>query len=348
MKRKRNNISDLARAAGVSVSTVSRVLNDPNSVKPVTKQRVISAIEELQYFPVLLNAMMEPKHVDSRSVGLVIPNSTGLYYAEIAQRIEDILFEHGYMTQVFNTYFQKEREAAFLKYALKNKPAGLIMLSSFSDEGLREELQHFDIPITLLDRMLINPPDSHSCYNSVLLDNFQAGYLAVSHLIELGHKRIAFIAGPVNSLSGARRLDGYKAALANCFLPVDESLIFRGGYGFNDDNFVGVDALMRLSPMPTAVLLFNDENAIRFLDSCQSHQIAVPKKLSVVGFDDIYLAGLHCVNLTTVRLSRAEIGETAGHIMAQALAASDNESIQEILLQPSMIVRSTTAPPAAE
>lgn len=334
--------SDIAKMAGVSVSSVSRVLNGDPGVKPEKREAVLQAMRETGYRqnPLLYGpAQGQP---GSKTIGLVLPNLCNPFFAQLAAGIQDELLERGYLLSVFNTYFDPARErhslALLRESAAAGATAGLIISSCLTDSEAEHGLRDLHCPITLLDRALEAP----AC-NSVIQDNFQAGYQAAKHLLELGHRDILFLAGVPNSRSSMDRVEGYRKALESAFIPVDEGRITCGEMGLGRGEAAARAWLELPQPRPTAVIAANDETAIGFMDACRHRGVRIPGDLSVVGFDDIAIAALNGVSLTTVHQSIGEMVKSA--VEATLLSVEDPAaaSVRKLLLQPQLVVRRSTA-----
>ena len=179
-------------------------------------------------------------------------------------------------------------------------------------------------------------------YDSVISDNFQAGYMAAMHLIELGHKRLGFISGHRYSSASVRRMEGFKQAIKNCFLPVREEDFWEGDLKMSTGSELARQFLNQDS-RPTGIAIANDMMALGFLDYCKSVHFSVPENLSIVSFDDIIFSKLNGIELTTVSQHGKEMGEKAAELILRRIQTPDAE-YKKIILDPTLIVRGSTAP----
>lgn len=306
-------IGDVARAAGVSNSTVSRVLKGQKKhMRPETRERVLRAIEELGYRPnqVARGLVTGQTH----TIGVVIPDVSNPFFGPAIKGCEDILFENGYSIFLCNTNENVDREKYYLDLLVSRSVDALAVWGSrvLSDE--LEALVGDNIPLVTVE--LSHEPSSpnHICIN---IDNEDGAKAATQHLIEQGYRRIAHLSGPVGRITGQRRLSGYQKALEENGLEFDPVLVekekpsIRGGY----------QAMLNLfkSQSPDAVFCYNDLMAVGAIIAAQQLDLNVPNDLAVVGFDDITLASLITPPLTTIQIPQYELGKLTGELLLKYL-----------------------------
>ena len=212
--------------------------------------------------------------------------------------------------------------------------AGLILITA-QEEKIEEKLKMMDIPKVLVNRILPSYTG-----DSVLIDNFQAGYLAVMHLIELGHRHIGFIKGPGVSSASSQRFAGYRQAMQNYGLPFEENFVFESDLKLETGRSLA-DAFCKLEKHPSAMVIVNDMTAIGFMDGCRNAGIRIPEDLSIVSFDNIAMASMYGIELTTISQHVDEMGEKAAHLMLKQLNDRDAKP-ERIIMEPTLIVRKTT------
>jgi DNA-binding LacI/PurR family transcriptional regulator len=330
--RKKARLEDVARNARVSTATVSRVLSEYPGVKEETRIAVKRALEELGYFQKKAGLK---KH--SRLIGLMVDNVRNPFFGDMVFHLQNGMLEHGYVITPLSIEFDSVRETELLKAAGQHDLAALILLSSMDSKNLEQALHSIQCPVTLTDRVIEGFQG-----NIVIQDNFQAGYIAAKHLIDLGYHEITFIAGNRSSASSMRRVEGYQQALRNAFLPVDESWIICGEMSIRRGYEAGLEYIENLEHRPRAVLLANDMTAIGFMDACREKGVRIPEDLSIVSFDGIDISALKCFNLTTVRQPVEEMCKRICEITIQAIEEPEHVKDQRIMLEPALIVRGST------
>ncbi len=287
-------ILDVAAAAGVSKSTVSNVVRGADDVSTATRARVLAAIDLLGYTP---NAIAR-QFVRQRTtiLGVLVGDLSNPYYAQMAQVAERAAFGHGYTTMFCNIEGAQDIALAGVETLLEHRVAGIVFLAYISrTDQLEEALRRAGVPIAFLGL-------SEQWGDSVGPQDAQGGRLATEHLIGLGHRRIAYVRTPLVERSGDRpRYGGYRAAMRDAALealPIawepGASMIRRGRASLK------LSEALRGPEAPTALFVSNDIGAIAMLEACENEQLKVPDDISIVGFDDIAIAGLHRISLTTV------------------------------------------------
>lgn len=331
-----HTITDVAKMAGVSITTVSHVINKTRFVSEELVERVNAAIDGLNYQPSALARSLRTK--TSGTIGIVIPDNTNPFFAEVVRGIEDFYFEHGYSVFLCNSDGDSDKEYHHLKLLREKNVDGLILVSAGDDRDSQELLEEGTIPSVIIDREVNN---LHT--DSVLIDNFRGGYEATLHLIELGHKRIGCITGPSQVTPSGQRLKGYVKALGDNGISFDENLIVTGDFKSQSGN-KGLKQLMQNRPSPTAIFACNDLMAIGALAASREIGLEIPEQLSLIGFDDITLASMVVPKLTTVAQPKRDLGETGAKLLFQQIT-KDKKQEAVVLLQPNLVIRDSTAPP---
>lgn len=332
MKNGKYGISDVAEMLGVSKSTVSRVINGNAGVGPELRKKVMDFVEEIGYQPNTIAQSLSKGHMNI--VALILGDIRNPFYAELTFRIQQILNDNGYMVMNLNSEYNIERELEFLKVTEQFNFAGLILITA-QEEKIEEKLNTMHIPKVLVNRILPSYTG-----DSVLIDNFQAGYQAVMHLIELGHKHIGFIKGPGVSSASSQRFAGYKQAIFNYGLPFDERFVMESDLKMDTGRMLAGEFL-KMDKRPTAMVVVNDMTAIGLMDGCRSAGVRIPEDLSIVSFDNVPMAAMYGIELTTIDQHVDEMGEKAALLMLKQLKNKKTKP-ERIIMEPTLIIRKTT------
>lgn len=297
------NIREIAKKAGVSTATVSRVVNGTAPVALLTEQRVRKAIERLGYYPNSHARTLGSGK--SHMYGLIISDITNPFFPEVVKHFEQIAVEHGQEVLIANTNYEPERMQVCVRRMLERKVDGVAIMTSEMDAKLVETLNNRGIPIVFLDTGHVGPNVSN-----ILIDYDHGVNLAIDHLTSLGHRRIAFVSGPPSLASARIRHKAFLAALQKKRLKCGDEFIGTGNHRI-DGGQAAMQRMLSLPIRPTAVLASNDLTAIGVVRAIHAARLRVPEDISVVGFDDIELSSFLQPPLTTIRVSRAEIGMRA-------------------------------------
>lgn len=335
---KRVSYKDIAEKAGVSTATVSHVLNGTRYVTPELKQRVLTVVEELGYVPNNVASSLRRRYTNT--VGFITTELTNPFYAEIAVAAELVLREHGYMLLISNTFNEIERERVYVKAMLSHQVDGLLFTSVQMESHTWRLLQSMQVPFVLINRRFAGYDAPY-----VGVDNMGAMQHLVEHLISLGHTRIGFIGGFPHSSSARDRYRGYRRALERHHIAWDPDLLCEGRYDFQS-GIEGAERLLTLPPSkrPTAIACANDLMALGVIDWASRNGLEVPRQLSVTGFDDIEVAGIEPISLTTARQPRAEMGRIAAQLLLELIMGHQPQE-RSVMLPCDIVVRKSTAPP---
>lgn len=326
---------DVARAAGVSQATVSRVLNDDGRVLPATRERVLAAIDRLGYRP---NAIARGLVTSSTGlVGVVVGALTNPFYPALLEAIAARLAERG-MKMVLHQGAGSEDEA--VRPLLEQRVDGIVLTSSSTGSSIALELARRRVPVVLVNRTA----DGRAC-DSVSGENAGGGALAAEHLLELGHRRIALIAGSPHASTARERAAGFRAALRRAGVPLPRELVAAGDFRF-EPAYAAARGMLALDRPPSAIFCANDLMAFAALSAARRAGIAVPDRLSIVGFDALPMSGWEAFQLTTVRQPLPEMAREAVGLLAARIADPERPA-QRLVLPSSLLVRATTGPSAA-
>jgi LacI family transcriptional regulator len=326
-------IREVAQRAGVSYATVSHVINKTRFVSDETRSRVLSAMSELNYRP---NTLARSLRIgETKTIGLILPDSANPFFAEIARSIEDRAFRLGYSVILCNTERDTNRETLYVDVLSKRQVDGIIFVATGDQADSLNFLINQDMPVVLIDRDLANIE-----VDAVLTDNQRGGYLATRHLIQRGHRRIACIAGPSHITPSAERVTGYLQALAEAGIPYDEALVVDGDYHPASGQQVTA-ALLAMDFPPTAIFALNDLMAIGALRAATEAGLRVPEDLAVIGYDDIEFACFTNPPLSTIAQPKDEVGSQATEILVKRISEKDGEK-HRLVLPPRLIIRGST------
>lgn len=344
-----STIKDVAQRAGVSVTTVSHVINGTRRVSNDARLRVDEAIRELRFVPNAIARGLRSSR--SHSLGVMIPNIANPFFAEIVSAVEEAAFSAGYSVILCNSGDDPNRQARYLRLLSEKQIEGLVLMTIGGAQELDgQAFSALSMPIVALDREL--PLDG---VDRVAIDQCGGARLAIEHLLELGHRRIACIAGPDDQLVARERVNGWRQALhAHGIEPAAEWCVdgdFTAASGVR-----AAEKLLALRPRPTAIFAGNDLMAFGALSACTAGGLRVPEDISIVGFDDILLSEFTNPPLTTVGQPKTEAGRLAIAMLLERIGTNPSERravrdtpTRRESLQPQLHVRrsSAAAPPDA-
>jgi LacI family transcriptional regulator len=329
-------MKEVARAADVSVATVSHVINRTRFVSSELAERVRDAMNELGYTPDATARSLRVRR--TQTIGLVVPDNSNPFFAELGQAIEEAGFDAGYTTILGNSAEQPDRERRYVQALVAKRVDGLIVAPSRDDGGTLEAiLGPAKIPVVVIDRDVHLPGA-----DAVLYDNEGGSVAATRHLLALGHTKIAFVAGPPAVQPAAERLRGFRRALVEAGL--DDGRVVEADFHYPG----GRDAAARLlatGAAPTAIFAANDLMAAGVLRELAARGIQVPDDISVVGFDDAPLAEMVSPTVTTVRQPLQQMAETALALLLARIGGDGRRSSRHVL-PTELIVRESSGPVA--
>ena len=328
-------IKDIAREAGVSTATVSHVINRTKYVTDDTRDRVRQAIEKFNYQPNAHAQMLATGR--SNIVGLLVSDISNPFFPEIVKSIETVVNERGYNLILLNTNYNAKRAVEDVRRLIKLKAAGVILVTAEFDESLIEEATSSKTPFVFHD--LGKAGDNMS---NVVLDYAAGIEEAVLHLISLGHKEIAHIAGSSEIYSGFVRRQAFLEAMKR-YLPAAAPKIYEGDFRIEGGRLAATEILAE-KKLPTAIVVANDLMALGAMQKFKAAGLQVPRGIWSVGFDDIAFASYAEPPLTTVCSPRAEIGRRAVEALMMTLERPKRQGV-EIRIPTYLITRGSTAPP---
>jgi DNA-binding LacI/PurR family transcriptional regulator len=330
-------IRDVAKKARVSVGTVSRVLNNSASVKPTNREKVLAAINELNYIPNPIARRLSLKK--TLTIAVIVPFFTRPAMVERLRGVEHIIAQSKYDLILFNVETVERLNECLQEVPRRERVDGMLIISLSPRENDVDYLLTTGVPIVLIDAY-------HSRLSRLVTDDRTGGYLAAKHLIELGHRKIGFISNYLdntfNFVANRERYLGYRRALTEANLPFKPEYHRESDFGhlYTKQN---AKELFALPDPPTAIIAASDTKAIGVLEAAHEVGLRIPEDLSLVGYDDIEVAKY--LHLTTVHQSFFESGTKGVEILLD-LIDEPKESPKEIMMSVELIVRKTTAPPS--
>ena len=316
-------IYDVAREANVSMATVSRVVNGNLNVKPATRKKVLEVIERLEYRPNAVARGLASKK--TTTVGVIIPDISNNVYAELARGIEDIATMYRYNIILANSDQNEDKELTLLDTMLSKQVDGIVMMSDKVTSSIQDSMDHAPVPIVLAGSV-----DELKEVPAVNIDYFKAAYEAVKVLIDNGHKRIAFVSGPMSYTITQYKLAAYKKALEDSGLVVDESIIVpeEGTY---DSGMAAYEETSQMEEAPTAYFASSDELAIGIIHGVQDAGKRVPDDIEVISFENSKLARMVRPQLSSVVLPLYDIGAVAMRLLTKLMNKEEVEQQNVIL-----------------
>ncbi|OLU34758.1 LacI family DNA-binding transcriptional regulator [Pseudomonas sp. PA27(2017)] len=329
-------IKDVAARAGISYTTVSHVVNGTRPVSDPVRSKVEAAIAELGYVPSGVARSLRVRATGT--LGLLVPNASNPYFAELARGIEDHAERNGYSVILCNSDDDTDKQLRYLRVLLERRIDGLIVATVASDAAFAEALANLRVPLVLVDRSL-----EGVSADQLRVDHEQGAYLATRHLLELGHRRIACIGGPASTQVAQLRAAGYRRAL-------DEAGIAARAVAdcpfTSPAGHAAAQALLAGEQRPTAIFAGNDMIALGVLRAAAERQLQVPQQLSVVGFDDIEVSRYLHPALTTVGQCIGALGEQVAERLLERIR-TPGLAVAQRLIEPILVLRESSAAPDA-
>jgi LacI family transcriptional regulator len=323
-------IKDIAKEANVSVTTVSRVLNNKPDVGDDTRAKILKIIDEMNYNPnsVARGLVMQKTH----TIGLIIPDISNPFFPQIVRAVEDKAQELGYSVILFNTDNHLERERKAVELFKSKQLDGLIVSLSLGNEKILKDLKAANFPVVQIDRSVLD-----HLYPLISIDNKKSAYQMVEYMIKKGYKKIAHITGDLNTTTARDRLAGYKKALKDYEIKINKDYIVEGEYTQNSA-YQAMKSLLSLENRPKAIFAANDLSAAGIYKALFEAGLKIPEDIAVAGHDDINLASLLKPELTTMRQPKYEMGERAVTILLKMINKQDFE-IKDQILTTNLIIR---------
>lgn len=325
---------DLAREAGVSQSTVSRYLNNDPRVSKQARRNIEAAMTKLGYTRNAAARTLITGH--SQLIGLVVSNIANPFYPEVIEAVVATAAEHGYNVILCNTQESPELQLSYLELLVAHQVDGAILTSMMlgGDEDVMQRM------IKRAPLVQVNRTVDGLLTDTVQLDNVRAGTLATDHLLSLGHTRIGYIGGNPQASTNVKRFEGYRKAMNARGIDVGDDDVRHGQFTHESGYQLATEIAARPS-RPTAFVCGDDEVAMGVMDAVMDQGLRIPEDVAIVGFDDVPVASLRPIGLTTVRQPAAEMGRRAVTLLLERIRGDRDREPVDVLLRPKLIVRRT-------
>ena len=324
-------IRDVAKLAGVSSITVSRVINNSGYVSKATRERVEKAIKELNYVPNTLATSFRSNR--TYTIALVVPDVTNPFWTTVARGVEDVAAEKDYSVILCNTDEDSAKESRYIEILLRRQVDGILIAPATDDGERLLPIRSQETPCVILDREV-----KHFNADVVRCDSVAGSRELTQHLLDIGHRRIAMISGPATVSTAEDRVEGYRRALQERGLTVDENLVKRGEYkqssGYRLMREVMTDGLS-----PSAVFAANNFIAVGVMEAIREAGLRVPEDIALVCFDDLPQASLIYPFLTIVAQPAYEIGTTSAELLLEQLTGKTQRKERAVVLETELIIR---------
>ena len=335
--QKKITIKDIARKANVSHTTVSRALNNKSRIKNETKDKILTIARELNYRPDFIARSLVMRR--TKTLGLIITTIANPFYIELSQGIETTAISQGYNIILCSTNYDLSAERKYIDMLRSKGVDGIILTSAHMGDpnivGLAEE----GFPIILINRRTYHPVVKEKV-DYVGVDNILGGFLAVEHLIRLGHKRIGVIGGSSESSVGFERLEGGKKALTTYGMEVIGDHFLEGDF-LKGSGYQGGKRFLKMDEPPTAIFATNDYMALGTYQAIVEEGRRIPEDIALIGFNDIEFAAMKGIELTTVGQKKYEMGAQAVKMLVERIEGGGMGSPKEMILEPELIIRKT-------
>lgn len=330
------SIQDVAKRAGVSIATVSRVLNGTAPVSAEVATRVHAAIQALEYRPSRAARTLRANR--SATIGLLISDIQNPFFTALVRAIEDVAQRNGHSLILCNSDEDPQKERRYIEVLCAEQIAGAIIVPTQERSRSLQLFHEQGIPVIAVDRR-VNDQDT----DVVLVNNTRGAYEATTHLLDNGYRRIGLISGPVGTTTGRERRDGYRLALSEAGIPLDPALERFGNFKEEAGHLLTAD-LLDQPEMPDALFVGNNLMTLGALEAINVRGLRIPEDIALAGFDDMPWAALSRLSLTAVRQPIYELGSTAALRLFQRLTHPGAFTRQEFVLAPTLITRGSSAP----
>ena len=337
MKRK-ITIKDIGRMANVSHTTVSRALNNKSRIRIETKEKILAIAKELNYRPNFIARSLVMRQ--TKTFGLVITTIANPFYNELAQGIEATARGFGYNIIFCSTHSDLSAEKHYIEMLRSKGVDGIIFTSAHMEDPNIVALAEEGFPIVLVNRRTYHPLVKEKV-DYVGVDNILGGFLAVEHLIRLGHNRIGLIGGSSESSVGLERLEGGRKALETYGLEQRDDYSLEGNF-LKEAGYEGGKRFLKMVEPPSAIFASNDYMALGIYQAVLEEGLSIPEDMALIGFNDIEFAAIKGIELTTIGQKKFEMGSLAVEILIEKIERDENQpSMKEIFLKPELIIRKT-------
>jgi LacI family transcriptional regulator len=314
---------DVAKAANVSIATISHVVNDTRYVSPAVRERVNNAIRELDYQHNQVASSLRKQK--TKTIGVLVPNNANPYFAEVLAGIEAASYLKNYHIIMGNANEDPEREQSYLRVLFSRQVDGILLISTGPVSESLDLLKKNKTPVVVVGRS-----GDIKTVDEILTDNYVGGEIATRYLLELGHRRIACITGPSILRPSTDRVQGYRETLAKYGATLEQQLIVTGDFHF-EGGYRAAQQLLSLNDQPTAIFACNDIMAIGAIAAIQDSGLGVPADISIIGYDNIPMASYYNPRLTTIAQPAYDLGLIAVERLLERIGKPETAIRDEIL-----------------
>ncbi|OAS14289.1 LacI family DNA-binding transcriptional regulator [Paenibacillus oryzisoli] len=332
-------IYDVAREAGVSIAAVSQVMNGKGKISEERRTEILKVMEKLNYQPSVIASALTGKK--TYTLGLLVPDISNPFFAEIARAVEDQGHNLGYSLVICSTDNKDERVERYLNLLQQKSVDGMIIGTGMDNKEMLTPLMERSIPVVMIAREM-----SDLAVHTVVVDDFVGGTLSAQHLLELGHTRMAILAEHTKVTSSRERVKGFMTTLAEAGIEIPEGSVRNCRYTVEDGKREAIELLEKAAgERPTALFCCNDMLAIGALQAAKQLKLRVPEDISVIGFDNTILASVTDPPLTTIAQPIEPMGKQVVDLLILELQKK-SQAKQRIVMRPELIIRQSTTAPA--
>lgn len=329
-------INDIARTAGVSRTTVSRVLNDSGYVKEETREKILKAIQELNYTPSAIARSLSTNRTNT--IGVIVPEINNPFFGEIIKGISQVADEHNLNIILFNTDDTRDKELKALKILKEQRIQGIIITPTYPEDKFNREylntLKSLNIPVVLMDGHV-----EYSNFSGVFIDHIKGAFDGTMALIEEGHSKIAIITGDMNSRPARDRLTGYKNALVLNHISVNKRYIFHGNYK-HESAYRITKQILDMEDRPTAIFVMSNMMILGCMKAIYEENVNVPGDIAIMGFDKIDALNIVGMNISFINGPTIEMGRTGMELLIDNLyKKGGNKELKRITLLPKLVLK---------
>ncbi|KEH98820.1 LacI family transcriptional regulator [Clostridium botulinum C/D str. BKT12695] len=328
-------ISDIAKQANVSQTTVSRVLNNSGYVKDETRKKVLKVMKDLNYSPSAIARSLSTKKTNI--IGVIVPDIKNPFFGDAIKGISDVADKHNFNIILCDADENIEKEIKAIKLLKEQRIEGIIITPTSVEDEFNSKyltaIENLGIPVILLEGNV-----KYSNFSGVFIDNIEGAFKGTEVLIKNGHTKIAIITGRMNSQSAKDRLVGYKKALAINNIPLNEDYIFYGDYQM-ESGYELTNKMLSMKDKPTAVFVSSNMMTIGCVKSIFEHNCTIPGDMAVMGYDDLDMMSLFGVNISYVSVPTRELGKKSMNMLLEELNKGKDREIKRLILSPKVVLK---------
>jgi LacI family transcriptional regulator len=328
-------ISHIAKEAGVSQATVSRVLNDSSYVKEETKEKVLKVINELNYVPSAIARSLSTSKTNT--IGVIIPDINNSLFGEIIKGISEVADMHNLNIILCDADEKIEKELKALKFLKEQRIQGIIIIPTSVEDEFNGEyvsiLESMGIPIVLLEGHV-----KSSKFSGIYINNIDGAYMATETLVKEGHKKIATITGRMTSEAARDRLEGYKKALHSNNIAIEEKYIFNGDYKIQS-GYMRTKEILEMEDKPTAIFVSSNMMTLGCIKALNDEKVRVPEDMAIIGFDNLEILNIVGMNISYTSSPTIEMGKRSMKMLIDILKNDNKDEIKNITLMPELILK---------